>query len=165
MKKWILRLAFSFAVVLLALQLVPYGRNHTNPPVSAEPRWDSPRTRELAARACFDCHSRETRWPWYTNVAPISWLAQRDVDEGREAFNVSAWDGPHGEADEAAEVVAEGEMPPWFYLPAHPDARLSETERDELIRGLTATFGGEARTGERGSSELGENGEDEEDDD
>src|SRR5574340_945670 len=67
----------------LLIQLVPYGRNHTNPPVTGEPRWDSPQTRALAARACFDCHSNETKWRWYSNIAPISWLIQRDVDSGR----------------------------------------------------------------------------------
>ena len=52
-----------FVAMFAVMQLVPYGRAHTNPPVIAEPAWDSPRTRELAARACFDCHSNETKWP------------------------------------------------------------------------------------------------------
>jgi hypothetical protein len=56
----------------LLIQLVPYGRAHANPPVVKEPAWDSPTTRALAKRACFDCHSNETVWPWYTNVAPVS---------------------------------------------------------------------------------------------
>jgi hypothetical protein len=59
-----------------------YGRDHSNPPVRIEPRWDRARTRELAVRACFDCHSNQTRWPWYSHVAPISWLVQHDVEEG-----------------------------------------------------------------------------------
>ena len=75
--RWITLFIFALlailAVVALALliQLVPYGRAHTNPPVVAEPNWDSPQTRELAVRACFDCHSNETTWPWYSNIAPI----------------------------------------------------------------------------------------------
>jgi hypothetical protein len=69
----ILRLLLIVGVVVfVAIQLVPYGRDHTNPPVTAEPRWDSPQTRTLAVSACFDCHSNETAWPWYTNVAPFS---------------------------------------------------------------------------------------------
>jgi hypothetical protein len=129
---------------LLALaQVVPYGRAHTNPPVVREPSWDSPRTRELAVRACFDCHSNETRWPWYSNVAPVSWLVQRDVDEGRAELNFSRFDQPQKEAHESAEAVLEGEMPPWFYLPTHPEARLSAAEQAELVRGLRATFGGD----------------------
>ncbi|MBL8803313.1 MAG: heme-binding domain-containing protein [Planctomycetes bacterium] len=142
MKKLLRRLLLATLVVLLAIQLVPYGRGHTNPPTRNEPRWNSPRTRELAARTCFDCHSNETEWPWYTNVAPVSWLVQRDVDEGRAALNFS--EGARGEAEEAAEVLAEGEMPPWFYLPLHAHARLSPAEKRELIDGLVATFGGEA---------------------
>ena len=69
-----LGLAAGTAVIalLLLIQLVPYGRNHANPPVRQEPAWDSPQTRELAVRACYDCHSNQTAWPWYTNVAPIS---------------------------------------------------------------------------------------------
>src|SRR5690349_11025724 len=62
--------------LFLLIQAVPYGRAHTNPPVVSEPHWDSPRTRELAKRACFDCHSNETRWPWYSHVAPMSWVLQ-----------------------------------------------------------------------------------------
>ena len=66
----------TVAVGLVAIQFVPYGHNHTNPPVTREPIWDSPQTRELAARACFDCHSNQTDWRWFTNVAPISWYVQ-----------------------------------------------------------------------------------------
>ena len=72
----------------LAIQLVPYGRDHTNPPVLAEPAWDAPRTRELFFQACKDCHSNETVWPGYASLAPMSWLVQHDVEEGREHFNV-----------------------------------------------------------------------------
>ncbi|MBK8207167.1 MAG: heme-binding domain-containing protein [Planctomycetes bacterium] len=124
-----------------AIQLVPYGRDHTNPPVTAEPAWDSPRTRELAKAACFDCHSNETVWPWYSHVAPVSWLVQRDTDEGRRKLNFSEWDKPQKEADEAAEAVREGEMPMWIYLPAHPEARLSDADKQALINGLEATMG------------------------
>ncbi|MBE7491151.1 MAG: heme-binding domain-containing protein [Planctomycetes bacterium] len=131
------------ALALAAVaQVVPYGRNHTNPPVTGEPSWDSPATRELAKRACFDCHSNETAWPWYSHVAPISWLVQRDVDEGRRKLNFSQWDKPQKEADEAANAVREGEMPLWIYLPTHPEARLTDAEKQALINGLEATVGG-----------------------
>ena len=73
--------------VLLIIQFVPYGRDHTNPPVIAEPAWDSPQTRALFFRACADCHSNETTWPWYSTIAPASWLITRDVMEGRATFN------------------------------------------------------------------------------
>lgn len=127
--------------VAAAVQLVPYGRDHTNPPVTAEPVWDGPRTRELAKGACFDCHSNETIWPWYSHVAPMSWLVQYDVEEGRRKLNFSEWDKPQKEAHEAAETVREGEMPLWFYVPTHPDADLSEADKQALIDGLEATLG------------------------
>ena len=129
----------SIAGVLVLIQLVPYGRDHTNPPVTAEPAWDSPETRTLAAAACFDCHSNETEWPWYTSVAPFSWLTQDDVDEGRATLNFSEWDRPQ-EADEGGEVIAEGEMPPWYYATLHSGARLSDQEKRRLIDGLRATL-------------------------
>ena len=72
---------------LLVIQLIPYGREHSNPAVVSEPPWDSPATRAFAVTACFDCHSNETEWPWYSNIAPMSWLVQRDVDEGRQHLN------------------------------------------------------------------------------
>ena len=84
-------------------------------------------------------------WPWYSNVAPISWLVQRDVDEGRDELNFSRWDQPQREADDAAETVIDGEMPPWFYVIPHPEANLSLEEKELLIRGLRATFGGADR--------------------
>jgi mono/diheme cytochrome c family protein len=137
----ILRTLAVLAGVAVAIQLVPYGRAHTNPEVKAEPQWDSPRTRELFFRACKNCHSNETEWPLYSNVAPISWLVQHDVDEGRHHFDVSEWGRKRNHGDEAAKMVREGEMPPWFYLPAHPEAWLSDAEHKQLVAGLVATFG------------------------
>ncbi len=122
-------------------QLVPYGRDHTNPRVVREPAWQQPSTRALAVRACFDCHSNETRWPWYSQVAPLSWLVQRDVDVGRRVVNFSEWDRPYEEAGESAETVLEGEMPPAIYLALHPSARLSAEEQRALADGLSATIG------------------------
>jgi hypothetical protein len=128
---------------LLVIQVVPYGRDHTNPPVISEPAWDSPQTRALFYRACADCHSNETVWPWYSNVAPISWLVVHDTVEGRDVFNVSEWgQARRNKADEAAETVQKNSMPPWFYLPPHPTANLTNVERQQLINGLVATFGG-----------------------
>ncbi|MDH4335068.1 MAG: heme-binding domain-containing protein, partial [Chloroflexota bacterium] len=141
MLKRILKMTGLVAVVgLLAIQLVPYGRDHTNPPVVVEPAWDSAATQALANVACTDCHSNHTEWPWYSNIAPVSWLVQRDVDEGRAKLN---WSEPGGERDESAEKVREGEMPPWVYTLTHPAASLSDADRQALIDGLIATFGGE----------------------
>ena len=139
MKKIIMWLVTGLVAFFVLIQLVPYGHNHTNPPVVQEPQWDSPQTRELAKRACFDCHSNESVWPWYSNIAPISWLVQNDVDEGRSRLNFSEWGRPMEEVDEIGEVVMEGEMPPAQYYPTHPEARLSAAERQALARGLFTT--------------------------
>lgn len=125
--------------LFLVIQVVPYGRAHTNPPITSQPNWDSPQTAELFSRACADCHTHETVWPWYSNIAPVSWLVQHDVDEGRSKFNASTG---QGEADEAGKQVSEGEMPPPAFLITHPEARLTDAEKQALITGLTQTFGG-----------------------
>ena len=135
---WILLAAVGLFVVI---QLIPYGRNHTNPPVAAEPQWDSPQTRELAVRACYDCHSNETTWPWYSNVAPVSWLTQRDVDEGRQRLNFSEWGQRRQDTREIAEIIYEGEMPPAQFLITHPEARLTDAEKQQLIQGFQVTLG------------------------
>ena len=111
------------------------GRSHTNPPVTQEPAWDSPETRALAVRACYDCHSNETVWPWYANMAPVSWLVQKDVDDGRRKLNFSEWDKPQRSADDAVENVKSGTMPRWFYVPLHPSANLNPEEKGQLNPG------------------------------
>ena len=126
-------------VALVAIQFIPVDRS--NPPVVAEPNWDSPTTRAYAERACFDCHSNETKWPWYSYVAPISWSVADHVHEGRAKFNLSEW--PSGEGDEAAETVQRGEMPLWEYTLIHSEARLSQPELKEFVAGLQKTFGSE----------------------
>ena len=121
-------------------QAIPYGRGHSNPPVTKEPAWDSPQTRALAQQACFDCHSNLTTWPWYSNVAPVSWLTQRDVDSGRSTLNFSEWDKPQDvSAGDIAEAV-NGGMPPWFYTLLHPKAGLSKAEKAQLVAGLQKTL-------------------------
>ena len=140
-KRAIRMLVLAGVVGLLAVQLVPYGRNHTNPPVLGEPKWDSPATRAFAVTACFDCHSNQTNWSWWTNIAPGSWLIQHDVDEGRQRLNYSEW-GRGQEGDESAESFAEGNMPPFLYTLTHPNARFSEADRAAFHKGLRATFGG-----------------------
>jgi len=128
---------------LALLQLVPYGHSHLDPPSRGEPPWDSPQTQALFARTCGDCHSNATVWPWYSNLAPLSWLVERDVTEGRYQLDVSEWPDASGEAFQAAELYSSGRMPPDFYLLLHPEARLAPADRQALIAGLAATFGTE----------------------
>lgn len=140
-RRWPRRLLLLLFVAFVAIQFVPHGRDHTNPPVTGEPDWDSPRTRELFMTVCGDCHSHETRWPWYAHVAPASWLVEKDVEEGRDHFNVSTWNITQRHGTSAAGEYESGEMPLWFYLPLHPSANLGEEERRALLSGMRATFG------------------------
>ncbi len=140
MKRIIIMILAALAGIFLLIQLIPFGHQHTNPPVAQEPNWDSPQTRELAQRACFDCHSNETVWPWYSNIAPVSWLVQSDVNEGRSHLNFSDWSKVR-EAFEIPDVVQEGRMPPSIFLIMHPEARLTQAEKEALVSGFKATVG------------------------
>ena len=110
-----------------------------NPPLSAEPTWDSPRTRELARAACFDCHSNETRYPWYSQVAPVRWWIHYHVADGRRHLNFSQVD-PDLDVDALVEVVRADEMPPADYRWMHPAARLTPGQKDSLVAGFLRTF-------------------------
>jgi hypothetical protein len=134
-------------LIAVLIQFVPFGHNQLNPPVAKEPAWDSPQTRTLFRRACFDCHSNQTGWRWYAYVAPVSWLVQRDVDDGRRRLNFSQWDQPQKHAKDVAREVNGGDMPLWFYLPLHPSARLTDTEKQALIAGAEKTLGPQAAPG------------------
>ena len=124
--------------VAVLVQLVPYGRGHANPPVTRDAPWPDGRARELATAACYDCHSNQTRWPPQRHVAPFSWLLTRDVEQGRDELNFSTWDSDDGDADDAADAVAEGSMPPRRYVLVHPGADLDEAERQVLMDALEA---------------------------
>ncbi|HMG44832.1 MAG TPA: heme-binding domain-containing protein [Acidimicrobiales bacterium] len=130
------RIGLVLLVVFVALQLVPYGWKHSNPPVVADAPWPDERSADLARTACYDCHSNETDWPVYSYVAPFSWLVRSDVEEGRDKFNFSHWDSFAADADEAVEVLEEGSMPPGQYTAIHRDANLSDEEVDALIAAL-----------------------------
>jgi mono/diheme cytochrome c family protein len=137
-----LRIVWGLLIFVVVIQLVPYGRSHANPVIQTEAKWDNHTTRALFNRACADCHSNRTMWPWYSNVAPISWLLQAHVDGGRKKFNINVKDFGE-EAGNAAEVIQNGKMPEPSYLPLHPEARLSDVETAQLIAGVRATFGAE----------------------
>jgi hypothetical protein len=155
MKRFLRRTFLVLLALFVLIQLVPYGRDHSNPPGRVEPAWAGAETRELARRACFDCHSNETVWPWYSYVAPVSWLVQRDVDRARAELNFSEWGRPQDEAKEAAEMVRKRKMPLSYYLPLHPEARLGEEETMALADGLEATV---AAGGGGGAGEVEEHG-------
>jgi Haem-binding domain len=133
-RTWVILSGLAVLVLVVAIQFVPM--NATNPPVES----DIPTSREVKVvlrRACYDCHSHETVWPWYSRIAPISWLLARDVYEGRAELNFSTWNQYSTQEQveklkESWTYETEGQMPPWYYLPAHRDARLSAQDRDLL---------------------------------
>jgi hypothetical protein len=134
--KTLLMAAAIAGALLVALQFVPVDTS--NPPVTANIETPAD-VKEVLQRSCYDCHSNETRWPWYSRIAPFSWLVAHDVEEGREHLNFSEWDQLSAEdqieaMEEAWEEVEEGEMPLWFYLPMHPEARISAADRAVLRR-------------------------------
>ena len=141
-KKIILGVVIGLIVGFIAIQFLPYGHDHTNPVVAAEPQWDSPQTRDLVVRACYDCHSNQSTWPWYSNIAPISWLIQHDVQQGRARLNFSQWGTSGRGAGDAAEQVQRGSMPQWYYVLLHPTANLTSAEKQALIQGLQTSLGG-----------------------
>lgn len=114
------------AFILLA-QLVPIEKD--NPPVQTEPPMPA-EVKSILKRACYDCHSHETAWPWYSSIAPVSWLVSHDVHEAREELDFSAWNRieKHQRAKKLKNLrkeVEEREMPPWYYQIMHPEAHLS----------------------------------------
>ena len=125
-----------FLFVLVAIQLVPIARD--NPLVTGELRGVAPKVARDLRRSCYDCHSNETRWPWYSRVAPISWLVAYDVHEGRRHLNFSEWAAytPQQRAKKRAgisDLVQQREMPMWYYLPAHSEAKLSDDDVQEIV--------------------------------
>jgi hypothetical protein len=131
MTKWIALAGIAVIAVLIAIQLVPVAT--TNGPVEQDIP-TPPEVKTVLRRACYDCHSNETVWPWYSRIAPVSWLVAYDVQEGRAELNFSTWNQYSTQEQvkklkESWEEVDEGEMPPWYYLPAHRDARLSAEDR------------------------------------
>lgn len=127
------RVVLGMVGVVVALQLVPYGWRHSNPPVTEAAPWPSAEAEQLARGACYDCHSNETDWPLYSYVAPMSWLVRRDVEAGRDELNFSTGDD---DFDDAAESVEDGSMPPRQYRLLHGDARLTADEKATLIAAL-----------------------------
>jgi hypothetical protein len=131
-----MKLLLWVVAAFVAIQFVPYGHDRTNPPVRREPAWDRPETRALAVRACFDCHSNETKWPAYARIAPASWLVQYDVDEGRAHLNFSEWDAPQPDFDEAPRQILRKAMPPSMYILMHSTADLGDGQFEELAAAL-----------------------------
>ncbi len=121
-------------VVLVGIQFIPLQR--TNPPVQEEiPA--PPDVKQVLQQSCYDCHSNQTEWPWYSYVAPVSFLVASDVNEGRRHLNFSTWNlydqkKKSRKLDHVAEEVEEGEMPLWYYLIMHQGAKLSDRDKARI---------------------------------
>ncbi len=132
--KVVLKILGLVAVVLILLQMVPVER--TNPPV--ESRFSAPaEVQEVLKRACYDCHSHETRWPWYSRIAPFSWIIVGHVKEGRKELNFSRWNRysvrkQRRKLEQIPEEIFSDHMPPRSYLWLHPEARLTPTEKGNI---------------------------------
>lgn len=88
----------------------------------------------------YDCHSNETRYPWYSHIAPVSWLLYRDINVARDNLNFSTWSKKEIDVDDIIDQIEQGAMPKPIYLPLHPEAQLTDKQKLQLIAGLQATF-------------------------
>jgi hypothetical protein len=128
------KVLLGIGVVVVGIQLI--RPSQTNPPVTGEIK-APPEVSSLLKRACYDCHSNETKWPWYSQVAPVMWLVTRDVNEGRKELNFSQWEGYEParklkKLEKVVNEVEEGEMPMEIYLPMHPEAKLTKEEQTQI---------------------------------
>jgi hypothetical protein len=125
------KILVGLIVLLAGAQFIPVDRSA--PPTETEVP-ASPEVRAVLKRACYDCHSNQTTWPWYSRIAPASWLIARDVRVGREEMNYTAWNrlSPKKQAKRFKQswtLVEEGEMPMSIYLPLHPEAKLTDADK------------------------------------
>jgi len=134
------KLKWIFLALVVAFGLLQFTNPaRTNPPVVNDlPATNAPPpVAALLHAACYDCHSSETKWPWYSRIAPMSWLIAQDVNEGRTHLDFSEWpqepDRAAKKFDRINEVLDYREMPPKKYTALHPDARLSEAQHQELL--------------------------------
>jgi hypothetical protein len=130
--KTLLKVLSAGCIVSVLIQFVPFNRK--NPPVTAAIS-APPEVLNIFKRSCFDCHSNETRWPWYSRIAPVSWLVGSDVREGRENMNFSDWNNLSADDQlfykkTILKKITEDEMPLFIYKLGHPDARLSDGDKE-----------------------------------
>lgn len=132
-------------VLFAALQFVQPA--HTNPPVKTDfitATHPPQNVADMFQAACYDCHSNQTRWPWYSHVAPMSWQIAQDVNEGRENLNLSEWPGDdpkraYKKMEDMSEEIGQGDMPLKKYTLIHADAKLTVEQRTELTQWLDGT--------------------------
>lgn len=139
--KLLKRLGIVLAILVIAIQFIPV--NHQNPTVDPQKDYlvvsKAPaEVGKILKAACYDCHSNESKYPWYSYVAPVSFLVQNHIEEGRSKVNFSTWGNSSAHdlaeaSEEIPETIAEGEMPLWDYALMHSEARLSKDEKRTLL--------------------------------
>lgn len=132
--KWRILIA---AVIVFGFLSVIFPIERTNPPVTGEIKAPE-EVMAILRRSCYDCHSNETQWPWYSYVAPASWLVEKDVRDGRRHMNFSEWSShsskeKNHQRKKCGKLVKQGEMPLWFYVALHPKAELLDKDIETLI--------------------------------
>lgn len=147
MPRWVNRSLLTFALLLLVGQI--YRPPKTNPPIDHEQQIGATSAAEpviasILDRSCNDCHSNRTVWPWYSRVAPVSWLVVSDVNRGRRRVNFSEWglyasDKKSKLLEAICKEVTEGDMPPITYTPMHSSAKLTRADAQEICRWTAAT--------------------------
>lgn len=133
------KIIFAIVVILVGIQFIPVER--TNPPIQSD--FDAPaNVKVIIKKACYNCHSNETNWVWYTKIAPVSFLTASDVHDGRKHLNFSDWNAYSGKIEKVKEEiwdeVREENMPPWQYRIMHSNARLTQEEKDILRNWATS---------------------------
>ncbi len=141
MKKIIRKILVVLLIILVLIQFVRIDK--TNPTTDSTKDFiivtnPDTETATILKTSCYDCHSNESTYPWYTNIAPVSWWIKHHIDEAREELNFSEWGNykpkkANHKMEEAVELVEEGEMPMSSYTLIHGSAKLSEAQKEKLI--------------------------------
>ena len=122
------------AVLVIVGQVWTGQRTGIDPRRQGLPLLSNPETTRVLVRACGNCHSNHTDWPWYSHVAPVSWWVARHVREGREKLDFSEWETystwqKRDMLESVCGLISSGRMPPRLYTAMHPEARLTEKDK------------------------------------
>jgi hypothetical protein len=138
------RTAIVFGCLIVGMQFIPIPRESENGKTRRMHMQEviDPQVGAILDRSCEDCHSNQTRWPWYSRVAPISWIVHRDVSKGRNKFDFSKWQREPHSANARMEIcdsVSDGSMPPGTYTLLHRNARLLDHDVNLICNWASAT--------------------------